>query len=107
VAFIRSRLVALVVAGLAVSVTGQAQRQGAPAGQRQGQPPPAPTPAQFRSSVDIVHLDVSVLDRDRRPVRGLRPDDFTILENGQRQQIAVFTAVDIPDPPATSAPWVR
>ncbi len=33
---------------------------------RQAQPPP-PT---FRSSVDLVHRDVSVLDRDRRPVRG-------------------------------------
>lgn len=106
--FRRGGLIALVVAGLAVAVAGQGQRQGVPVGQRQGQPPPPPTqPAQFKSSVDIVHLDVSVLDRDRRPVRGLKPDDFTILENGQRQQIAVFTAVDIPDPPATSAPWVR
>ena len=31
----------------------------------------APPQAVFRAGVDVVHLDVSVLDRDRRPVRGL------------------------------------
>jgi VWFA-related protein len=66
--------------------------------------PPAPT---FRSSVEIVHLDVSVLDRDRRPVRGLQPDDFTILEDGTPQSIAVFQAVDIPAPPPPTTPWMR
>lgn len=39
--------------------------------------------AQFRAAVDLVQLDVSVLDRDRRPVRGLTAADFTILENGR------------------------
>jgi VWFA-related protein len=73
-----------------------------PAGQQTGAQ--APT---FRGGVDLVHLDVSVLDRDRRPVRGLTPADFTILENGQPQQISVFTAVEIdpPEPPATE--WMR
>ena len=65
-------------------------------------------PPTFRSSVDLVHLDVSVLDRDRRPVRGLTPSDFAIFENGVSQKIAVFTAVDLPDPPPESAAtWVR
>jgi VWFA-related protein len=50
---------------------------------------------------------VSVLDRDRRPVRGLVPADFTILENGVPQQIAVFTAVEIPAPAPPAAAWVR
>jgi VWFA-related protein len=67
---------------------------------------PAPAP-QFRSGVDLVHLDISVLDRDRRPVRGLTPADFTILENGKPQEIAMFKAVDIPDPEPPSAPWIR
>src|SRR5688500_1169034 len=67
---------------------------------------PAPTP-QFRSGVDLVHLDISVLDRNRRPVRGLTPADFTILENGKPQEIAMFKAVDIPDPEPPSAPWIR
>ena len=33
----------------------------------------------FRSSIDLVHLDVSVLDRDRKPVRGPTEKDFTVL----------------------------
>jgi VWFA-related protein len=70
----------------------------------QTQPPATP---QFRSGVDLVHLDISVLDRDRRPVRGLTPADFTILENGKPQEIAMFKAVDIPDPKPPSDPWIR
>ena len=70
------------------------------------QDPRPPTP-QFRTSVEVVHLDVSVLDRQRRPVRGLKPEDFTVLEDGKAQSIAVFQAVDIPDPEPPSAPWMR
>ena len=77
---------------------------------RPGQPPvpeaPPPVP-QFKSSVDVVHLDVSVLDRNRRPVRGLKPSDFTILEEGKPQQIAVFEAVDIPEAEPPSTGWMR
>ena len=69
-------------------------------------PPASPLP-QFRSSVDTVHLDVSVLDRHRRPVRGLKPADFTVLEDGKPQQVAVFQAVDIPDPEPPAAAWTR
>lgn len=73
---------------------------------RQSAQPAAPRP-QFRSTVDTVHLDVSVLDRSRRPVRGLMPADFTILEDGKPQQVAVFQAIDIPDPEPPSTAWVR
>jgi len=66
-----------------------------------------PPPPQFRTSIDIVHMDVSVLDSRRRPVRGLTPADFTILENGKPQPVAVFGAIDIPDPAPPSAPWMR
>ena len=71
-----------------------------------GQQPGAQAPT-FRGGVDLVHLDVSVLDRDRRPVRGLTPADFTILENGPPQQIAVFSAVEIEPPAPPSAEWMR
>lgn len=52
---------------------------------------------QFRAAVDLVHLDVSVLDRDRRPVRGLTADDFVILEDGQPQAVSTFAAIEYPD----------
>lgn len=64
-------------------------------------------PPRFRTSVDLVHLDVSVLDRDRRPVRGLKPADFTVLEDGRPQAITVFEAFEVPDDPPPKAAWVR
>lgn len=67
----------------------------------------AQAPPQFRSRVDLVHLDVSVLDQNRRPVRGLGPADFTIEENGRPQQIAVFSSVEIPEPAPPRAAWMR
>jgi VWFA-related protein len=61
----------------------------------------------FRSGVDIVELDVTVVDKDRRPVRGLTAADFAILEKGRPQPIVAFTAVDVPPPAPASAPWLR
>ena len=54
-------------------------------------------PPTFRASTSIVQLDVTVLDKDRRPILGLKPEDFTILEDGKPQQIAAFHAIDLPD----------
>jgi VWFA-related protein len=59
----------------------------------------------FRTGVDAVQLDVSVLDKDRRPVRGLTAADFTVLEGGQPRQLVAFSAIDAA-PPATAAPSV-
>ena len=59
----------------------------------------------FRSSVDLVHLDVSVLDKDRRPVRGLTAADFIITEDDRPQDIVAFSAVDVPENPPKPAAW--
>ena len=78
------------------------------AAQRIPEPPSRPQPVpQFRAGVELVRLDVSVLDRNRRPVRGLTPADFTLLENGVPQKIAAFNAVDIPVPGAPAIAWMR
>jgi len=62
----------------------------------------------FRSSLDLVYFDVSVLDKDRRPVRRLAETDFTILDDGKVQPIAAFAAVDVPPPaPSSLAGWTR
>ena len=59
----------------------------------------------FRTAVDLVHLDVSVLDKNRHPVRGLTAADFTVLEDNKPQGIVAFTAVDVPDDPPEPPVW--
>lgn len=64
-------------------------------------------PPQFRTGVDVVQLDVSVLDKNRRPIKGLTQSDFTVLENGKPQPVVAFAPVDIPDPVEPPAAWMR
>jgi VWFA-related protein len=52
-------------------------------------------PQTLRSGLDLVELDVVVLDADRRPVRDLKQDDFTILEDGRIRPVLGFAAVDL------------
>jgi VWFA-related protein len=61
---------------------------------------PLPSP-QFRATADLIRLDVSVLDRGRQPVRDLTAADFTVAENGARQQIESFAVVELPEPATT------
>ena len=50
-----------------------------------------------RIDVDFVELYASVLDRRGRPVQGLEARDFTVAEDGVRQEIARFERVtDLP-----------
>ena len=64
-------------------------------------PQTAPT---FRGGVQLIDVDVIVTDGDGRPVRGLTPDDFEIVEGDRPQQIRTFSLVDLPfDPPAVLA----
>lgn len=47
--------------------------------------------------VDLVELYTTVLDRGNRPVTGLERTDFTVVEDGIRQEIAEFARVqDLP-----------
>ena len=74
--------------------------------QAQTPAPQAPLPT-FRTGVDIVELDVTVLDKDRHPVKSLTADDFTILDRGTPQPIVAFSAVDVPAPVSYPARWMR
>ena len=64
-------------------------------------------PPVFRGGVDLTHLDVTVLDRNRRPVLGLTAADFTILEDGVPQPIVAFDAVVVEPPPPPRVAWMR
>jgi VWFA-related protein len=63
---------------------------------------------QFRGGVELVKIDVTVLDGDRRPVRGLTAADFTVRDDGQVRPVRAFTPVELSAPAPPSAPvWSR
>ncbi|MDR1990557.1 MAG: VWA domain-containing protein, partial [Acidobacteriaceae bacterium] len=70
---------------LAASVTLFAQQPQAPQ-------PPMPV---FRSSINLILVDVVVRDRSGAIVRGLTRDDFELIEDGAPQQIESFAFEDI------------
>lgn len=55
----------------------------------------APPPQAFRTSTDVVLVDVSVMDRGQ-PVTGLTADDFVLTDNGVRQQIDSVEPTAVP-----------
>jgi VWFA-related protein len=75
-----------------------------PAGQAQS---PQQTLPRFVAGVDVVEMDVSVLDKDRKPIRGLTAQDFTVLEDGKPQRIVAFSEENEEPPAPPSAPWMR
>jgi VWFA-related protein len=53
----------------------------------------------FRASAELVEVDVVVRDADGRPVLGLTPDDFVVLDRNRPQSIETFREMQPePDP---------
>lgn len=50
----------------------------------------------FKSQVDLVLFTVTVSDVDGHPAIGLGPQDFQIVEDGQRQSVALVAADTVP-----------
>ena len=84
-------LVAVIVVGLQLTTGTSAQQN----------------PPTFKARVEVVQLDVSVLDKDRHPVRDLSQRDFTVLEDGKPRSIVGFTSVEVGDAPTPTAGWMR
>ena len=93
---------ALTTATLAAQTAGQNPPVTAP-------PPPAPTapaPADqgrttFRSSVDVVAVDVSVVDSSGRPISDIAPEEFVLTVDGQPRRVrsAEFVSLSREDEP--------
>jgi VWFA-related protein len=66
-----------------------------------GQTPQQPT---FRSSVDLVTVDVTVLSRGGDPLTNLRQDDFTLLIDGKPRPILTFRFLRADAPAAAPEP---
>ena len=57
----------------------------------------------FRTSRELVSIDVVVRDKDGNVVRGLTQADFELREDGQPQQLETFTFQEISERPAAAA----
>lgn len=73
------------------------QQRGAPVTPEQSTPA-APSQPQDESDVvritsNLVQVDVSVTDKKGRPVTDLRPEDFTVYQDGKEQQITNFSYI--------------
>lgn len=84
----RSPLLWAVIGSLLAGAAGLAD----PRETHSDQQPAAP----LRVDVNFVQVDVSVTDGQGQFVRGLAPSDFELYEDGKRQEISVFSLVDIP-----------
>ena len=104
----RRILAALAAASLLTTPLGaqnaqpQAQQpQVVPVNPRQGPAEPRtakPVPggkATIRSTVSLVEIDVQITNRDGKPVKGLKQEQFTVTEDGKPQKISTFEYNDI------------
>ncbi len=82
----RSLTLALVAVAIGLSLADVVARTPQPRQQPANQRPTAT----FRSSVDLVTVNVVVRDRNGNIVRGLTRDDFTVTEDGRPQTISTF-----------------
>lgn len=65
-------------------------------------PPDVPT-ITIRTNTRLVVVDVVVTDKKGQPVTGLKPENFTLEENGKKQKISVFVPPGIANQPPTAA----
>jgi Ca-activated chloride channel family protein len=55
----------------------------------------AQQPGTFRTTVDLVHFNVAVVDKQGKPVTGLTKDDFEVVERGKPQAVRFFATGSI------------
>jgi len=66
-------------------------------------PSPSPTPKKIleeegviRIDTELVNINVRVIDRNSRPIGGIRQNEFTVTEDGVPQKIELFMNEEIP-----------
>ena len=82
-----------ILALLALPAAGQLQ---------QAKESPSGQVAKFSANSNLVIVDVMVRDKSGKPIEGLKPDDFTVLEDGKPQKVSVFEFQKLssePEPP--------
>jgi Ca-activated chloride channel family protein len=62
----------------------------------QAQAPARQEPQVFRAGVEVVSLNVTVVDAENRYVTDLGPDDFSVFEDGAKQDLLYFNRTSLP-----------
>jgi VWFA-related protein len=83
----RLSLVTAVLFLLAVCVAAQSGQIAAP------KPTPTPDEDVVKISTSLIQLDVTVTDKNGKPVTDLKPDEVQVFENGQKQKVTAFNFV--------------
>ncbi|SRR5579875_16589 len=85
----------ILVSGARLSAQ-QDQTAAAPSTQSRGAARPLHLSSNvLRAQSQIVRIDVEVTDGKGRPIKGLRPDQFTITDDGKIEKISTFSYSDI------------
>jgi Ca-activated chloride channel homolog len=88
-------VLALLVAAVALALSNAWQHARAQQQRQTSDPRTTPTPEiildddeVLKIDTDLVLIDVTVTDAEGKPVRGLRPEDFKLYEDGERRDVA-------------------
>src|SRR6478609_5124077 len=60
------------------------------------QPPPPDKSQVFRAGIEVVSLNVTVTDSQGRYVTDLNQDDFSVFEDGAKQELTYFNKTNLP-----------
>jgi len=60
--------------------------------------------AKFSTTRQLVVVDVTAKDKDGKPIKGLKPTDFNISEDGKKQDISVFEYQELEETIAAPPP---
>jgi Ca-activated chloride channel family protein len=88
------RLPRRVALGLVLALGAAAS--AALAGRQKPQDVGPPQGGAFRSGIDVVSLTVTVTDPANRYVTDLTPDDFSVYEDGAKQDVTFFSRTNLP-----------
>ena len=73
-------------------------------GQQASPPPQQPV---FRGEINVIRLDVSVIDKDRHPIRGLKAEDFRVIEDGKEQTVVSVAEADTDERDLAPNAWMK
>ena len=93
-----ARLAVLAVLLAGVVLSGQEQKP--PPAPPATSPQPPQQPPTFRTSLETVRVDATVVDNDGKPVKTLTADDFVLEEDGALQRIDQFKLLELNGQPA-------